>query len=550
MRNPFLRMRAPCWGRQSNRILGISLRDLVHQADAPLVAEPTFLGTIKPVGGRCELTIAAHRVQGAAIVEVEPAVRSASAAKTLAIIRSITESVSGASDLLDACGLAAKEVRRITGYDRVLIYKFLEDGSGTVLAEERADHLPPFLNHRFPASDIPKQARDLYRRNVIRVIPDVDYTPAPLTPLLCPTTSQPLDMSHCILRSVSPVHIRYLKNMGVGASMSVSLLQSGELWGLVACHNATAKLLSYEVQEACRHVGQILSHQIRTREETEVYRDAHQLAEARIKILRALTDADNPDLALLKLCPELLTIVSSHGVAIFHKEAVVKAGHVPSDTQIRQLAAWLIPRISTSEFFATDSLATEYADAKAFTTEASGVLSTILPSEEPVVLMWFRAEEIEEINWAGNPHEAVESGVSLGALNPRKSFATWQETIRGRSRPWEAVDIDSVQVFRSRASFLLQQQRVRQLNDLLQDANEQLSALATTDGLTGIANRRAFDERLEKEWARARRLGTSIALMAIDLDFFKQYNDHFGHLIGDDCLKRVTQVLYVGRTGD
>ena len=154
--------------------------------------------------------------------------------------------------------------------------------------------------------------------------------------------------------------------------------------------------------------------------------------------------------------------------------------------------------------------------------------------------MWFRAEQVEEVKWA-------ERGSGLGALNPRRSFATWRETVRGRSRPWEALDIESVQVFAPRAAFLLQQQRVRELNQSLREANERLSRLANTDGLTGIANRRAFDERLEQEWTRASRLGTSVAVLIFDLDFFKQYNDHFGHQAGDDCLRRIAQLMSGGR---
>jgi len=529
------------------QVLGVSLLDLLYQAEAVLIAEPIYLGTIGPLPGQGELTVTAHRVAGAAIIEVEPSGRPASAAGTLATIRSVTERISEASDMLDACRVAAREAKRITGYDRVLIYKFLADGSGSVIAEEKDDHLPTFLNHRYPASDIPKQARDLYRRNAIRIIPDVGYVPAPLMPVLSPTTNKPLDMSHCILRSVSPVHIRYLQNMGVGASMSVSLLQRGDLWGLIACHNTTAKFVPYETQEICRHLGQILSQQIRSREENDVFRSAHTLASARIKVLSALTDAEDPEAILVNLCPDLQAIVPSHGFALCGRETVVKAGHAPSDEQIRQLADWLVPRMSASEVFATDHLSEQYAEAAAFAAEASGLLSINLPGEDPTLLMWFRAEQIEEVKWAGNPHQPVEPGSSLGALNPRKSFATWRETKRGRSRPWEPSDIESVQLFAARAAFLLQQQRVRELNQSLREANDQLSMLATTDGLTGVANRRAFDERLEQEWARASRLGTSVALLIFDLDFFKQYNDHFGHQAGDDCLRQIAKVTSAGR---
>ena len=169
-----------------------------------------------PFGDLGKLTVIAHLVDGGATLEAEALIGlEKNPAKALTNIRSIIERIGGTSDLIEACQLAAYEVRRITAYDRVMIYRFLADGTGSVIAEVRDPHLAPFLNHRFPASDIPKQARELYQRNPIRVIPDVGYIPAPLVPSLSPQTKRPIDMSNCILRSVSPVHIQYLKNMGV-----------------------------------------------------------------------------------------------------------------------------------------------------------------------------------------------------------------------------------------------------------------------------------------------------------------------------------------------
>ena len=529
-------------GETLQRVLGGSLGDLLRQTGMSLSREPTYLGTFEAVSGQGHLTIVAHKVQGAVVVEIEPAGTPASAARTLANIRSITELISGAPDLLGACRLAAREVRRITSYDRVMIYKFLSDGTGEVIAEEKEDHLNPFLHHRYPASDIPKQARDLYRRNAIRVIPDVGYIPARVEPALCPTDNQPLDMSLCILRSVSPVHIRYLKNMGVGASMSVSLLQRNELWGLIACHNSAAKFVPYEAQETCRHVGEVLSQQIQAREELHWYRSEHDLALASNEVLNSLS-GENVSTTLLTLCTALQSVVPSQGIAVCWRGEVARAGSVPSEVGIRNLATWLVHEMAGSEVYTTDCLSEAYPEAGAFTAEASGLLSIVLPSEQPTVIMWFRPEQLEEIKWAGNPHEPVEPASNLGVLNPRRSFDTWRETVRGHSTPWGQVAIESARVFRSRAAYVLQQQRVRELNELLAQANHRLSALVTTDALTGAANRRAFDENLAREWRRAARLRSPLALIAADLDYFKQYNDHFGHLMGDECLKQMVQVL-------
>ncbi|MET0430481.1 MAG: diguanylate cyclase [Microvirga sp.] len=538
---------APLVGAFVREVLGLSLDTLLGRADTALLTEPIYLGTIRPDAAREELTVTAHQVLGAAIIEIEASRGASTAAATLAGIRSMNERIGGASELLAACRIAASEVRRVSGYDRVMIYQFLADGSGSVIVEDKADELPPFLNHRFPASDIPKQAHDLYRRNPIRVIPDIAYTPAPLVPAICPATGQPLDMSHCVLRAISPVHLQYLKNMRVGASMSVSLLREGELWGLISCHNTTAMLVSYEAREACRHVGQVLSQQIQAREQSEHYRRALELHVAREKVLSALRMADDPGAALLGICAELEAVVPSHGVAIAWRGTITRTGQGPSEAALAELAGWLSNRLSESDFFVSECLSEHYADAEAFTTTASGLLSIVLPGDEPIIVMWLRAEQREEIKWAGNPHEPLEPGSGRGAPSPRKSFALWEETVWGRSRSWAPVEIESARTFCLQATFILQQQTIRALNGHLQEANERLVILASTDGLTGVANRRTFDDRLRGEWGRAGRDGRSLSLLVLDLDFFKQYNDHFGHGAGDECLKRVAHLLRTGR---
>jgi light-regulated signal transduction histidine kinase (bacteriophytochrome) len=439
--------------------LGRSLEDLVFQSETVLTREPVFLGTVRPVGDREELIILAHLVERAAVVELMPLGRLGSAAQALSTIRSTSERIGGASSLVEASDLAAAEIRRITGYDRVLVYQFLQDNSGTVIAEANHGQLPLLLNHRFPASDIPAQARDLYRRNPIRIIPDVGYSPSPLAPI----THRPLDMSHCVLRSVSPVHIQYLKNMNVAASMSVSLLPREKLWGLIACHNTTAKMLPYEALEACRHVAQILSLKIQASEDSDCHRQEAELSAVRDRVMSLLFATDDPGVALLKLGPELKEIVPSHGMAVSWKGTVVVTGTGPTEPQVRDLTACLERRMSAIGLFATDHLSEEFPDAAAFAPEASGLLCLHLSGDYPVMLMWFRPEQVEEITWAGNPHEPLEAGEVFGELNPRRSFQTWRETVRNRSRTWSAVEIDAVERFGASVAFVLQQGRIREL---------------------------------------------------------------------------------------
>jgi diguanylate cyclase (GGDEF)-like protein len=219
----------------------------------------------------------------------------------------------------------------------------------------------------------------------------------------------------------------------------------------------------------------------------------------------------------------------------------------PDESEIRRLAAWLEGRVSEAESFVTDRFPEDWPDGEGMAPLASGVLAVRVPADNRILLIWLRSEQIEEVDWAGNPHEQFVSDARLGGLGPRRSFATWRETVRGRSAPWDTSDVQRAREFAGQVSYLMQQQKVRQLNDLLTEANERLAALASTDSLTGIANRRAFDARMTNELARAMRAGSVLAMIMLDLDFFKQYNDHYGHPMGDKCLRRIAAALQADR---
>jgi light-regulated signal transduction histidine kinase (bacteriophytochrome) len=324
--------------------------------------------------------VVASQRDGVVILELErsPAARL-SAAHLLGDLQAIGAALEAAPDVARTCQAASRELRRLTGFDRVMVYRFLEDGSGCVLAEDKATELPPLLNHHYPASDIPRQARELYLRNLIRVIPNVGYAPAPLVPPVCPATKRPLDMGNCALRSISPIHVQYLKNMGVEASMSVSIVRGGTLWGLVACHHRTPMPVSYELRQACKRVGQILSQQIAAREETEAHVQARRLADARDELLVALARAEGSiEGALAEHAAELLAIVPSDGVAVCRGGEVTGAGHRPSDAEVRDLVAWLL-RGGTPDPYATDGLSERHSAAAAYRARASAAGATVVP---------------------------------------------------------------------------------------------------------------------------------------------------------------------------
>ncbi|TDH59091.1 GAF domain-containing protein [Dankookia rubra] len=557
-----LGLESPPLGRQVGDLLVARFEALARSAGITAGNEPAYLGSVRLAARSGEIDVVAHDRDGVVLLELEltPEVRP-SAARLLAVVRAVAASLEAAPDLPRACQAAAREIRSLIGFDRVMVYRFLEDGSGCVLAEDKAAELSPFLNHHYPASDIPRQARELYLRNPIRVIPDVNYVPAPLMPQLCSSTGRPLDMSDCALRSVSPVHLQYLRNMGVSASMSVSIVRDGVLWGLVACHHTAPRLVPYELREACRHVGQILSQQIAAREEAEAHIQARRLAEVRDELLLVLARTDNVEDALAEHAADLRTVLPSDGMAICRRgEVIASFGHRPSDTEIADLACWLL-REGAPELYSTDRLSERHAPASSYRAQASGLLAAVISREEPLVLLWFRAERLEVINWAGNPHKPAEPGTIPGVLTPRASFAVWREAVHGRSRPWTAAELDAARRFRRAVFDLGRQQRLEELNrrlrQTLSDKEELIvqkdllmgevhhrvqNSLQLVNSMLGLQEREVADPVLAAHFAEARR--RLLAVSAVHRRLWR--SDHVQSVSFDTYLRELRDGLVEG----
>lgn len=521
-------------------LLGISIDDLIVSCLLNLNDEPVYVGVARPRDRR-PLAMMAHRTGCYVAVELLEAELEGSVASALDMAGAITNRINACQNLADACAIAAEQVRAITGFDSVLIYRFHDDDSGSVIAENKTARATSYLGHRFPASDIPRQARDLYRRNLIRTIPDVGYRPAAIWPV---PSGPPIDMSHCILRAVAPIHLDYMKNMGLGASMSISLLVQGELWGLIVCHHSTPRLVPIETQLFCRHVGTSLSAFVLSFERAEQALLGARQTAALDSILENIQSSSDPERRLRTSCEELEQLIDCGGFVLVGKGGLIAGtGHYPEDGKLRELYGFLDTRLEGRECYATDRLGEELADAGAIAGVASGVLAIRLQASRPLLAIWLRPEQIEEIAWAGDPRKEIGLPGSAQQLSPRESFATWHETVSGRSRRWAQREIDAVELFRTRVGYAMQRLRLERANFELGEANALLARQATTDPLTGLANRRLFDDCMNKEWERARRENRPVALIAIDIDHFKAYNDSFGHPAGDECLKQVAQAI-------
>jgi light-regulated signal transduction histidine kinase (bacteriophytochrome) len=369
-----------------------------------------------------------HRSDGAAILELErraPASANHAAHRPL---RLALRNVQHAGTLAQLFENVVHEVQRLSGFERVMLYRFDEDGHGSVDAEAKQAQLEPYLGLHYPASDIPRQARELYLRNWLRSIPDATYTPARVLPTLRPETGGPLDLSHSVLRSVSPIHLEYLAHMGVRASMSISLIVRDRLWGLISCANhSEPRFISYELREACEVLGRLTSLQIAALEDQQamLLRAARQGPhEVLVRAMRTSEAKEDVLAALLSHPAELNALVGAEGAALVSDGQAMTAGRCPAPEQILALSAWLAER-GDGSLFSTASLPAVYPPAAQAKDVASGLLCFTLPGQPPRRLLWFRPELIQTVSWGGNPQKPVEADPGQ-RLHPRRSFALWE----------------------------------------------------------------------------------------------------------------------------
>ncbi|NEP15858.1 MAG: GAF domain-containing protein [Leptolyngbya sp. SIO4C1] len=342
--------------------------------------------------------------------------------------------------LADFCQVIVQEVRRVTGFDRVMLYRFDHDGHGEVIAEEKLDEMEAYLGLHYPESDIPKPARRMFLSNWIRTIPNAAATPISLFPAENPVSHQPTDLTQSILRSPYVCHQEYLHNMGVGASLTISLMKDNRLWGLIACHHQTPKYVPYELRKACEFLGRVIFAEISTREEAADQAYRIKLAQVQSELIEAMSEADHFIDGLTSSEPNLLDLAAASGAAICFGGQWTTLGQTPTESELDYLVQWLAKTVE-GEVYYTNSLPLVYSDAERYKEVASGLLA--IPISKRSYVLWFRPEVIQSVNWGGNPNKAYDLQEADGNLRlcPRQSFALWQETVRLKSLPWQPVEV-------------------------------------------------------------------------------------------------------------
>jgi light-regulated signal transduction histidine kinase (bacteriophytochrome)/CheY-like chemotaxis protein len=412
------------------------IRARVDYLSGPDAVERMF-GVVLQEGGK-PFDIAIHFSGAYLVVEAEPSVDEPDV-NPGEMVRLMLGRVRKTRGLTELAQEAARQLKILNGFDRVMVYRFHPDGSGEVIAEVAAAGLEPFLGLHYPASDIPKQARILYQRNWLRIIADINAKPAQLTATASHSAGL-LDLSMSVLRSVSPIHIEYLQNMGVGASMSVSILRDGKLWGLFACHHYSARHVSFERRTAAELFGQMFSWVLEGRErETDVAYESHarQIQE---RLMESAASRGSGQRPITDFIADYRKMIQCDGIAVWSEGEITLDGETPTESEVKELVNF-INRTSPGRISASGEIAKVYASGEAFRDRAAGFLAVPISRMPRDCLIFFRREILRSVKWAGDPNKTYAEGPLGPRLTPRKSFELWQEVVRGQSKPWSSADL-------------------------------------------------------------------------------------------------------------
>jgi chemotaxis family two-component system sensor kinase Cph1 len=421
--------------------------------------------------------VSGHFTAQGAIVEFEPGLegQATSLEAVFPKLQSFADEILPLVDIRSLGTAVAGQIRAITGFNRVMVYSFDPDWHGTVIAESNDGVLPSYLDLRFPASDIPAQARELYRLSPLRLIPDADYRAIAIAPALSPVDNGPLDLSFAALRSVSPVHLQYMRNMGTYASMSISIIVDNQLWGLISCHNEAARLVTPQVRSACNFVGKILSLQV-----SSLQRGAHDAQRIALKrqetaLVGHLSPARAISEELSRHADTWMALTNATGAAIITEDEIRIVGEAPSRDALLRLAHHL--HGLGSDRIDTDHLASIWPEAEDHQDVASGMLAISISQLHPSFVIWFRPQVVRTVTWGGDPRKPTDP---QDRLSPRSSFEQWKEVVRGRALPWTAAEIESAEDFRNALiNVVLRRAEERaELTSELEQTNQELESFS------------------------------------------------------------------------
>lgn len=360
------------------------------------------------------------------------------------VYKELTQAMSAiekAETLKEAAEISVSELKKASGFDKVMLYRFDEQWNGHVLAEAKEDDMESYLNFTFPASDIPKQARDLYEKNPYRFIPDIGYEPVKMYPVINPSTHTFIDLSDCNVRGVSAVHLEYLGNMRVKASMSTRIVKEGKLWGLIACHHKTPIGVSYKVCSIFELMSGIFSARVSSLESRETHVFNASLSDRYTSLVEAAYRSGDLQASLLSDENNILELFNAGGAIIVQNGTAAKKGNVPDAQEVEDIVLWLNTK-EVDEIYVTDNLQEEFDYAAEYSGIGSGLMSIPLDVQNSEYILLFRPEVVQTINWGGDPGTRINFEEDMKTYHPRFSFKMWQEKLKGVSASWKKEELE------------------------------------------------------------------------------------------------------------
>ncbi|NER82521.1 MAG: GAF domain-containing protein [Leptolyngbya sp. SIO1D8] len=478
-------------GVEPQQLLGTSLVTLLGVAQAEAVRQtiPLAQRRVMPMRLLVEMSDKSavfdsflHAIETVVILEMEPAIPAQleTFLSVHSLVKAAIERIQRATMRLDLLQGVVQEIQTLTGYDRVMIYRFDEQSAGEVVAEALTANLPPYLGLHFPAHEIPAQFRAQYAQGKLRTIPHLQAPSIPLVPPRHPQTEEPLDLQLSTLRSPDACCIEYYGNMGTSATLVASLLKDQKLWGLISCHHTTPKHLSYEVRAACELLVQMASSELANKVRQADLNQRSRLKALQSELIASIAQTDNFIEALIRPEERLLTLVNAAGAAVCLGHELTLVGTTPTLGKVRDLIAWADTHVQDSCFHTT-CLSAAYPEAEAFKATASGLLLLRISSVEHYLILWFRPEVVQTVSWAGKPDAGIQvDEAGQPTLCPRHSFELWQETVKATALPWQSFEIEGAFDLRNAivGIVLKKADELAKLNRELQQSNQELASFA------------------------------------------------------------------------
>lgn len=410
------------------------------------------------------------------ILDIEPLENKADSFHFQKELSSLLSTLSASENAEKLCRDAARITKSIFEYDRVMVYKFDEEWNGKVIAEELNEGMESWLGLQYPASDIPKQARQLFLKNRVRTISDVNYSPVKIIPQFSPLTQKALDLSNSKLRGVSPIHIEYLQNMGVGASLTAALISNGKLWGLLACHHYKPKFINYYQRQTCEFLIQIFSNELSLKDSNTFLASIDKVDDFHAKLIDQIQQAESIKKGLSSISLKVTDLFDCNGAAIVLDGKIKLVGESLPKKYIRKLIREFLAPKSDHLFF-TRNLSQVYPEAEGFKEAVSGILSVRLGKSGQNFLIWFRPEVLQTVEWGGNPDNKATYDEEKKRLSPRKSFEKWSEQVRGVANAWKDFEIRGARKLGESVGYVILENQKKKIDSLHKQITEAHSEL-------------------------------------------------------------------------